>query len=73
MAAQSPSSLDRIEGMSKKRAETLPYAALVLHINREAIHHLAEVALDHMRAVRQKKPLEALPLAMRERPARKPL
>ena len=22
-----------------------PYAALVLHINREAIHHLAEVAL----------------------------
>jgi hypothetical protein len=23
----------------------LPYAALVLHINREAIHHLAEVAL----------------------------
>ena len=30
MAGQSPSSLDRIEGMSKKRAETLPYAALVL-------------------------------------------
>ena len=24
---------------------SLPYAALVLHINREAIHHLAEVAL----------------------------
>lgn len=23
----------------------LPYAALVLHIHREAIHHLAEVAL----------------------------
>jgi hypothetical protein len=22
-----------------------PYAALVLHINREAIHHMAEVAL----------------------------
>jgi exopolyphosphatase/guanosine-5'-triphosphate,3'-diphosphate pyrophosphatase len=30
MASQSASSLDRIEGMSKKRAETLPYAALVL-------------------------------------------
>ena len=30
MAGQSSSSLDRIEGMSKKRAETLPYAALVL-------------------------------------------
>lgn len=30
MGAQSRSSLDRIEGMSRKRAETLPFAALVL-------------------------------------------
>ena len=30
MAAQSRSSLDRIEGMSKKRSETLPFAALIL-------------------------------------------
>jgi len=30
MATQSRTSLDRIQGMSKKRAETLPYAALVL-------------------------------------------
>lgn len=32
VAHQSKSSLDRIEGMSKKRSETLPYAAVVLEI-----------------------------------------
>lgn len=48
--------LDGVRGMDEaKLAEpcgqaegpfgSLPYAALVLHINREAIHHLAEVAL----------------------------
>ncbi len=32
-------------GPSEGPYASLPYAALILHINREAIHHLAEVAL----------------------------
>jgi len=32
-------------GEREGRFADFPYAALVLHINREAIHHLAEVAL----------------------------
>ena len=41
-------------GASEGPYAALPYAALVLHINREAIHHLAEVALlrDLYRAAR---------------------
>jgi hypothetical protein len=32
-------------GEAEGEYAALPYAALVLHINREAIHHMAEVAL----------------------------
>lgn len=32
-------------GASEGPYASLPYAALILHINREAIHHLAEIAL----------------------------
>jgi hypothetical protein len=37
--------LDEPVGPSEGDFADYPYAALVLHINREAIHHLAEVAL----------------------------
>ena len=38
VAHQSKSSLERIEGMSKKRSETLPYAAVVLEALIEQLH-----------------------------------
>ncbi|WP_395443414.1 Ppx/GppA family phosphatase [Caulobacter sp. UC70_42] len=38
VAHQSKSSLERIEGMSKKRSETLPYAAVVLETLIEQLH-----------------------------------
>ncbi|WP_297511425.1 Ppx/GppA phosphatase family protein [uncultured Caulobacter sp.] len=38
VAHQSKSSLERIEGMSKKRSETLPYAAVVLESLIEQLH-----------------------------------
>jgi exopolyphosphatase/guanosine-5'-triphosphate,3'-diphosphate pyrophosphatase len=38
VAHQSRSSLERIEGMSKKRSETLPYAAVVLETLIEQLH-----------------------------------
>jgi exopolyphosphatase/guanosine-5'-triphosphate,3'-diphosphate pyrophosphatase len=38
VAHQSKSSLERIEGMSKKRSETLPYAAIVLETLIEQLH-----------------------------------
>jgi len=38
VAHQSRSSLERIEGMSKKRSETLPYAAVVLEALIEQLH-----------------------------------
>ena len=38
VAHQSKSSLERIEGMSKKRSETLPYAAIVLEALIEQLH-----------------------------------
>ncbi len=44
-AGSAADDLARPVGEAEGPFAELPYAALVLHINREVIHHLAEVAL----------------------------
>lgn len=64
VARQSRSSLERIEGVSKKRAETLPYAALVLEGLIERLE-LQRVVISAF-GLREGLVLEALPSSVRK-------
>jgi exopolyphosphatase/guanosine-5'-triphosphate,3'-diphosphate pyrophosphatase len=65
VATQSRSSLDRIEGMSKKRSETLPFAALVLESLVEQLGFSRIVISAY--GLREGLVYEALPKALRGR------
>ena len=65
VAVQSRSSLDRIEGMSKKRSETLPFAALILEALVENLA-VSRIVLSAY-GLREGLVFEALPKALRGR------